>query len=589
MGKSKLANGSYHPISFPKLLVVHKREDDEENGYNEELRPSDKEMNSLQVIEMRYCKMFLSNHQEVIERDLIINVILSIGAFYLGNNAIDEFSVNQDGKSHLKTILAKRGHTYYTTSISLLRSIISKHKFSVELSIIVSLLLHKISIYEFEDINNSIIFSRGLFDILDSLVIKDFQHDKPKDINVVINFLSFASKSLYFPCYTYKVLYEYRSMLYQFASFIQYPTGMKVKFNNLNMFINDLITLCQDNISEDGYMGNSGLINRDPLVVYRLLRRWLSILPPAVSILNDVTDEIEAVLLKFYNLLSLMMNNIFPALNFFFLSSFTGRLVYFRDAVYKHEPKTYHRTELTPFDTYCHRLSTFFSKRLNLLSIYSGKQKFNNLNEVSSKEIVKGFNEVMIESFNNVNIRLLNYLHFAGKVNFASKKKDIKNHQEFRQRMMEMAPNLFRYNKHHEENFINGNVFSNWIYNDEFDPVLNFSINFISGGNDFRIDRDRVDYSLTLPKIQSETIRAGINDSYFKLFNGDYDNDIQINELDCNNGLLKSDTDILLMAVLPILYYKTISYNTIEEFLVNDFDEFKTVQTEILSPYFDIG
>lgn len=519
----KLPNGFRHPTTF----TVNKATIDD--------KPWSKS-NSLKLLEIKLFNKLL-NRTELIERNLIINSLMTLSIYTIRANAIKWFNLDKPQKLMLRQKLIKQGQVYYDYSLQYLQLILSslsdtsrsktKLNFNVELSVLVSELLNKVSIYEFNNLNNSMIFSKGLVSIFEELLLNVCDQNLGNsdtlsyDVKMMLMFLNFASKSTSFPKYTHDLLYEYQDMVGELEVYLNQinmkDSSLKFSFNHLKKYTADLIRLFETNEPE--------AIHEDINILYRMLRKWLCNLPTAVSLIDYLDNPIEFIIMKLYNTLGNILNNIFPQVNLIFLSNFKGHFQLFLDPNYavRKFPWQGHETTLIKIDYYCNRATTFFLKRYNVLSIFYNYlnfghklYRFNYDNILNNDVIRKSINEIKMVRFNETYIRHYHYMHIPNEVTF---KQFVPNYHEGSYNdslnlIKDYKPDysqldslqLFNYNRFHEK-YIKGN-FIKFIESkkamgeniwkpqhdddilEENDPVFNFSLaNF--GGDLSAISRNQ--------------------------------------------------------------------------------------------------
>lgn len=396
-------------FKFPKLKHI-KQTINEENSSLDRI-----EMNLLNTMNLKY------------ENDELIGMFyttMSLSSFYLRCNAIKSFknfSYESTKEIHkLRNGLLAISSRYYGIAISKLRKIILKPNYNVSIAIFVSSYLNKISVYEYKDYHHSIAFSKGTAGIFNDSVSRN-----DKTISWSIKFLIKSSKSLYIPSYAPNAIYEYfeylndyRKQLDQCQAVIsdnQFIFQLNFHCNNLVDYTKFIINLFENNSIET--------IRNNPSLLYKILRRYLLIVPPKVSMINYLKDQFELVLMYLFDALARFLDNILPNLPYLFFQGFKGGLTLWFNPNYQVTNKYIlggnQTNELKNILDYCIRISTFFQRRFNKLSTYFGEQKFaSRSNELSPSLIAKQINEVMIYSFKNTRIDYVHYCHLPSAVKF---------------------------------------------------------------------------------------------------------------------------------------------------------------------------
>lgn len=544
----------FHPVTFK---VIKKIKNDHK------LRSR---WNSLELIEIQLFKEFLSI-KDVLERNLIVNSLLALSIFYIRSNSVKWFSITKDQKLKLRESLFVYGETYYNESIRLLRLLISKKNFNIELAIVLSDLLSKVSIYEFKTLNNCVIFSKGVVSIFSKL----FDCDKlSPEIRYILNFLNYSSKTIYFPVYRYHMLYEFRDMLNLLTPFIQNTSDSnKFLFNHLEKYLQILINSFEAE-------------NNNTNTIYQLLRNWLINLPSNIQLVDYLKDPIEIIILKLYKTLAKMLDNLFPFVNYLFLTNFLGVIQLFNEPVYQIKKHPWEYPELIQLDNYCTRVTTFFFKRLNILSIFVGYQNFNNSNEISFDNVLAGFNEIMIDKFNYQFIKLYNYVHLPCQVTFHEDLTDF----------IESSADIYQYNQHHLQHFKLENIFHS-AAPFEHDPIVSLHMNHLGGdelvlSNQF--DASTLNYNLFFNTVDSNKIRQSVDREYQNLFrcfsnsngfndingcrfdknNIVYNNPIEF-KIDINKGLDPRDSDVKDLLQNPYYPFMNLNENNLRNFKIHEF------------------
>lgn len=296
---------------------------------------------SLEIIELKlFNQLVILNTSDL---NLVISTLLALSIYYIRSTCLKWFKIPKNEMISLRNNLLKYGSFYYDQAIKLLRISLENPQFNVELSIIVSELLNKMSIYEFKNLNNSAIFKQGVISIFSRLIKYNILS---KDVTIFLGFLDFASKTIHFPRYNYRVLYELRQMVYLVSPFVNQENIYHL--NHLRSYIENVIDLFHNN-SKFG-----------DVIMYELLRNWLINLPSKIQVMHHINDPIDLIILRLYNTSSLILNNLFPFVNYSFLTNFQGNFKLYHNPDYSVRQVHWHNEILKIIDNYCIRVSTFF-------------------------------------------------------------------------------------------------------------------------------------------------------------------------------------------------------------------------------------
>lgn len=568
--------------------------------------------NVLEVIEVRLFKSFFRK-KELVERDLIITSLITLSIYYMRASAVKKFDLNRSEKILLRERFLKYGQLYYNKSLRHLRHLISKDNFNVELAVVVSELLNKVSIFEFRNLNNSLIFSKGLISIFESVLIKSSESNpfdnKSNSIEMVniMSFFNFASLSSHFPNYKYNLLYEFREHLTVFEANFRPRFSEKVifYFNHLKNYTLELISHFENRKIDEIY--------RDYNLIYKLLRSWLINYPPMIQIIDWAKDPIEFVVLRLFQAMALSLNNLFPSVNGIFLTNFEGHLRLFDWTKVLIAPPEFLKENniFIDMNNYCDRVIMFFRKRYNMLSamhnymtfgdpIYVNNLKFYNL-LFNHKQVFELINEIMIERFQTTKIRNYHFVHLPSQVKFTSiaglslKNQITLNDLENTQ--------LFSYNKHHMESikeayinqFLNGNhpktpkrnrdlepdpVF-NWMY-ENFTGDTEASISLNSKANEFSYG-----YQIFANIIDYEKLITDLEVDYFYLLNKDPLNttgSVVVNKV----GFFKSEKDIRDFLHAPNYNFTEFMKKPMDPVSINEFfKNFNKINDQLINTTYE--
>ncbi|KAK6456412.1 uncharacterized protein RJT20DRAFT_128305 [Scheffersomyces xylosifermentans] len=222
-----------------------------------------------------------------------------------------------------------------------------------------------------------------------------------------------------------------------------------------------------------------------PIILYKLLRQWLIILPSKMHILTYLSDPIERTLMHLFRALTKILDHIFPAVMFYFLQSFSGGLSIWFDNTSDYKDHYSDMTEaqqnplfqeLRIIEVYCIRVASFFRKRSNILSMMFGDQRLKQ--ELSPQVIQNNINEVMIKSFNRTQIRFYHYLHFPKVVSFTKTNAVLHNlHYRFN------GNSLYYNNQSHYQHFLSNNsskISKSILTSTNVDPIIRFHMHNLS-------------------------------------------------------------------------------------------------------------
>lgn len=432
------------------------------------------------------CKAFLQADSK-----LLLNSVLALSCYYLQSNCIKSFDNISDLLKTRHSIM-KLSAKYYGKALHYLRTLLSTKNYDITMAILSSSLLNKIAIFEYPKLDYSITFSKGVFNILndlfnnlrqqDSKITKFLSGNKSLvDISWIINFLMHASKSYYFPSYDPALLDEFLGILDKLKGILLKVSPDKqiiFYFNHLYKFVLKLISLIKTH--------GVDAISTDPILLYSLLRRWLVILPSKVHVLEYLEDPMEKTIMNLYSTLTKILDNLFPRVIFYFLQRFSGELTLWSEprkelalqeinhsqlySMFDHFGE--YKVDLLKINIYAFRLSSFFQKRINILTIFFGDQRTKN--ELPAKIIRSLSNEVMVRDFNHTVIQYYHYFHFPGVVKFTKTPLIVHNlKNRFNAKM------LYNYNRQHYNQFLSNDsnkLSKEVLQSTSADPMLKFHI-----------------------------------------------------------------------------------------------------------------
>lgn len=491
---------------------------------------------SLEIIELK-----LFNHLVILnpsDLKLITSTLLALSIYYIRSTCLKWFKMPKSHIVKLRHNLLKYGSLYYDQAIKLLRISLANPQFNVELSIIVSELLNKMSIYEFKTFNNSAIFKQGVISIFSRLIKYKILS---KDVTIFLGFLDFASKTIHFPRYHHHILYELRQMVGLLTPFVTNDNILHL--NHLRNYIQNVIDLFQNNST----FGD--------VIMYELLRNWLVNLPSGIQVMDHITTPIDLIILRLYHTTSVILNNLFPFVNYLFLTNFQGNFKLYHNPDYSVKQVLWNNEILKIIDNYCIRVSSFFLKRLNLLGIFIGSLNFEKL---SLHDILNNINEVMIHKFNNTHIKFYNYIHLPHEVKGVRGFHGKYHYNEFHRKIFSYDPVL----SYHLANIDHPTITRTRSTNDKYQTYRKLAYrNFV---NDPNCDEIGAVLSYDYSVHDSMSVKEALN------FTIDYTKGLDINDRDIK-GLVKN----------PLNPFTNLIHYNIGNFNINNFEiNFESIQVE---------
>ncbi|KAK6464416.1 hypothetical protein DFJ63DRAFT_333985 [Scheffersomyces coipomensis] len=459
-------------------------------------------------------KNALNRKNEELTTSLIINTILALITYYLRANCIKNFSIFQPHQTNdimqFRNELFNLASKYYGLAINKLRKLLTlkNHHYyyythNITIGLICSSLLNKTSIYQYSNLNHSITFSKGFISIFNDLLSSNDDNaeqnmaiDNNNNLTWIVNFLIFASKTIYFPPYNPKLLLEFKQVLDKFKQILTQNmlsshgvipleswTLIIFNFNHLYNYLNQLLQILATTPSTTDI---------SPIILYKLLRHWLIILPSKIFIVENLINQFEICLMYLFKTLTHILDNIFPQVNFFFLQNFSGNGIklwyepfhYNIDLVNFIHNKSNNHFELNEINKYCIRIITFLKKRYNILSIFFGDQQKSNI--ISPERVRSNLNEVMIHKFWNSNpIQYYNYMHLPNVINLSNQRLINLLKKKSNRMLIDPLASLYYYNPHHLNHFkINSHTRIKKLKTNTMDPIIRFHMsNLITSNN----------------------------------------------------------------------------------------------------------
>lgn len=505
------------------------------------------------------------------ESSTLIHSTLALTTYYFRTNCFKSFGdFNLQTVPHyknLRRILIKLSSKHYGIAINnLRRTLLNLNDKNLVIAIISSSFLKKISIYEYQHMKTSIMFSKGLIGLFNDLLKKAVDNSsmiKSIEVAWLMNFLTHASKTKHYEPYNSSMLTEYLEFLDQFKAVLvnlQY-SDMKVifLFNHLYKYTERLFALLKDRTIQE--------INNDPKELYKLLRHWLLILPLTVHVREYLRDPILKTLLNLYQCFTRILDNLLPKVVFYFLQSFSGGLSLINDELKLHEYRvklfdelgaSYSKSHLqkesamlTTINLYCYRLHSFFNMRTNIwVVLYDNERvvsdyaiQFMDKLQITSSALQKCLNEVPIKRFMGTVIDYNHYVHLPGTVRLS------KNDENLKYLYSDRGRYLFDYNKHHYEDFLLGDSQKP----SRVDPMLQFHLLNTRNVKSFITNEDEVEpeinYSMLFPRHIAKLVVDNLSVAYQNYFSDLYQEYVPdlVMKLNPNNGLLYDDRDPFLL------------------------------------------
>jgi hypothetical protein len=426
-----------------------------------------------------------------VDSKLLINSIMALSCYYIQSNCI-KCLANVTNVPKIRQNIVKLSAKYYGEALYYLRTLLSTKDYDITTAILASSLLNKIAIFEYPKLDYSITFSKGVFNILNDLFMNITQQDSNTkrflsgnkslaDISWIINLLKYASKSYYFPTYDPQLLNEFLAVLNRLKGILlnlSPPKQIIFHFNHLFKFVLRLMSLIKTH--------GMDALSTDPILLYSLLRRWLVILPSKVHVLEYLVDPLEKTLMNLYSTLTKILDNLFPRVMFYFLQRFSGGLSLWSEPRQAHVLKEINhahlytmfdcfgdvKTDLMKINIYAFRVTSFFQKRIDILTVFFGDQR---TKKEFPADIIRSLsNEVMIHDFNHTIIQYYHYLHLPGVVKFTKTPLIVDN---LKHRFN--AKVLFSYNRQQYKQFLSNDsnkLSKEVLQSTSLDPMLKFHI-----------------------------------------------------------------------------------------------------------------
>lgn len=474
------------------------------------------------------------HHQSVgndvlnIRLPLVYEVLILLFASYLGNNAVKSFAnINKMREAALRRKLCAFANRHYSEAITALRmhiSVLGDYDVSVALKALA--LLNKCSIYEFENSLHSITFGQGMLSIhCDAL--GRYEH-LDHQVRHTFGYMNLVSQLIHFPCYTPEVLVEFQSYLKRYSQFVTVDDissdWIVQHFNQIWYYVKDVIQITANKDIE--------VVKTDSQLIYKLLRRWLLMLPPKIHILTSLGHPMERVLMLLYKTLTSILNNVFPSAMFMYLLSFNGGLTLWYDTHHT-IPK---ETDLTcnilqSIERYCFRVNSFFKTRANQLAVTFGPLPGGK--GISPLDVRSEINEIMIHDFTNSLLRLYNFIHLP------LKSKPTATPDMFHN--LQRMGNPYTYNREHFE-LLKAYMGDSTKGFQTSDPLLRFHL---SNTTDYKLQDDDgppIDYKLWLSEDENEHYLVRLNQEYSELFKKGFPVPRDSTKLDWRTGLYMDDS-----------------------------------------------
>lgn len=464
---------------------------------------------------------------------LVFEVLVLLFASYLGNNAVKLFAhMTRSREQTLRQQLGVIAGRHYSEAITALRMHISTlSQYDVAVALKALALLNKCSIYEFANLFHLIIFGQGMLlifcDALERLDAVDAL------VRNTLGYINMVSRLAYYPSYTPDVLVEFQGYLRRYSQFV---TNKDISsdwivqhFDQIWYYVKDVIDITAHRDIEE--------IRLDSNLIYKLLRRWMLMLPPKLHIMTSLAHPMERVLMLLYKTLTSILNNVFPTAMFMYLLGFNGGLTLWYD--------THHtlprETDLTcnilqSIERYCFRVNSFFKIRHNHLVVAFGAMPLDG--GVSATAMRRQLNEVMIRNFTNSLIRLYNFLHLPLRMRPTLSVDTLKN--------LNNIGNLYDYNKEHFDN-LKAEMAATCKGVHMSDPLLRFHV---ANTSDYKIQGDesaKFDYKLWLSDDETEHHLVHLNQEYSELFKKGFPVPRDTTTLDPRTGLYMDDSEPFLM------------------------------------------
>lgn len=345
----------------------------------------------------------------------------------------------------------------------------------------------------------------------------------------MFSYMNLVSQLIHFPCYTPQVLVEFQSYLKRYSQFVtvqEISSDWIVQhFNQIWYYVKDVIQITANKDIE--------LLKKDSQLIYKLLRRWLLMMPPKMHILTSLGHPMERVLMLMYKTLTSILNNVFPSAMFMYLLGFNGGLTLWYDTHHT-IPK---ETDLTcnilqSIERYCFRVNSFFKIRNNQLAMIFGPLIGGK--GITPMDVRSDINEIMIRDFTNSLIRLYNFIHLPLKSKPTATPDMLHN--------LQRMGNPYPYNREHFE-LLKAYMTDSTKGFQTSDPLLRFHL---SNTTDYKLpddDSQPLDYKLWLSEDEVEHYLVRLNQEYSELFKKGFPVPRDTTKLDWRTGLYMDDSE----------------------------------------------
>lgn len=430
------------------------------------------------------------------ETQVLVHSALTLTTYYLRSTCLKSFrSFNLQNLDEFKCLrhrLRKLSAKYYVLAINNLRSLLHNlNETNTVLAIIASSILKQVSIYEYDEMNNSLIFSRGLATLYNGLLKEAIQNKDASGINrdvaYVITLVVHASKTKYYEPYNPTLVNEYYEMLLEFKSVLKKMTQddehVIFHFNHLMNYTLNLMQLLKERDVRD--------INMDPQTIYKLLRPLIMILPLETHTMDDISLILMGTVANLYRCLTNILDNLFPRVKLYFLQSFAGgleimhnhrRVTKFKllleninDQIKNYPGLEDEGSTLKTINIYCIRVNAFMTSRQNSYLVYYDNAQIVNratpnptkgeFPSIPAVALKLSLNEVTILKFNTTPIDYINFLHFPAGIKLE------RYSDTWRHLLSSRGSQMYDYNLHHYEHFV-----ESLSRHATFDPMLSFHL-----------------------------------------------------------------------------------------------------------------
>lgn len=354
------------------------------------------------------------------ESELIYYSIMALTVFYIKNNAVHWFKYDTPQQNKIKLYLLSAGSNYYGIALSHLRTYLTAENSNVSVSIVVSSLLNKLTIYEFKDSSHSLAFTNGTAGIFNTALQNPNGYNK-LEFAWIINYLDIAYKTDFFPSYSYKTLQEFSEYVELYEQNIHHEFDDKLKvvlqLNNLKKFLADFHDITKTHLVSE--------IRNDYKLVYTVLRNYLRILPDEMFFIKFTRKNVmKYILMLLYEALSKLLESILPNCYHLFFQGFKEGIKLWNVPNYTWVKLENIPDDLERVEQYSIRVSSFFLKRFNILSTFFGDHPYN-ANPVTNEMISKCMTEVIIERFTGTAVGFVNLVHFPLAAKFLKEDENI--------------------------------------------------------------------------------------------------------------------------------------------------------------------